>query len=168
MTPLSKTNSDRALGVTEKAQPTNLSPTDPKEQSLGGRPFRACPTPRSDQHHSFKTTADIQSANAKLQLVPLPSSTSPTPQSPTVRPQNLPAVQPLGLRVINILHSMIASRLRHFQAVWEMLSTDSWILQVIQGYQIPLLCNPIQLSHALQFAIFCVSSNPFYCTFQLQ
>ena len=70
--PLHETSSDWALGVAKKVQPTNLSPTDPKEQSGGGRALRACLTPRGDQYHGFKTTADIQPANAILQSVPPP------------------------------------------------------------------------------------------------
>ena len=40
----------------------------------------------------------------------------------------------------------IAGRLRHFFPNWELITHDTWILQVVQGYRMDLLEDPVQVS----------------------
>ena len=37
-----------------------------------------------------------------------------------------------------------AGRLKHFLATWEQITKDPWVLQVVSGYQIEFLDNPVQ------------------------
>ena len=37
-----------------------------------------------------------------------------------------------------------AGRLKHFLAAWEQITKDPWVLQVVSGYQIEFLANPVQ------------------------
>ena len=86
--------------------------------------------------HKISKPTFSQSTNIQIQ---------PTVKHP--RPSNLPQ----GM-FINFLHPLnkqtgfpLTGRLKYFTSTWEKVTQDPWVLQVVQGYQIEFMKQPVQL-----------------------
>lgn len=62
--------------------------------------------------------------------------------------QKFPNVHPLVKNIFPVsvynVKSAAAGRLRLFIQNWQILSQDPWVLQTVEGYQIPLISEPVQ------------------------
>ena len=64
------------------------------------------------------------------------------------RPHNLPAGMFSNYFLTQLTSNIPPTgRLKYFLPVWQRITQDPWILQVIQGYQLELLSTPTQHSH---------------------
>ena len=52
--------------------------------------------------------------------------------------------------LLNFPNLPLAGRLQHFLPEWEQITRDPWVLQVVSGYQIQLLDNPVQERPSVQ------------------
>ena len=62
-------------------------------------------------------------------------------------PQDYPHIHPVMIKLLyveNMQNFQPAGRLQYFLKEWEELPNDSFILELVKGYQIPFLSEPFQ------------------------
>ena len=100
------------------------------------------------QHHSDHFSPGVEDFVDGHPSTHFPGFPTHSNTSSTTKSEWLP--KPSPCRYVFKLFSQLTPnipptrRLKHFQPVWQRITQDPWVLQVIQGYQLELLSTPTQ------------------------
>ncbi|XP_022806778.1 uncharacterized protein LOC111343852 [Stylophora pistillata] len=94
-------------------------------------------------HNIIKEEHDHANTNRKLVAQPPTATTNPIGHAVEAT-QNVADYQLPSLQDIIPPDNLVAGRIKYFYSNWTLITSDPWILSIVQGYKFPFVCQPIQ------------------------